>query len=598
MDDSSSVIMEPRQPNPNLMDSNTTNKRNNRKRKKSFLKNARKYAKKGHYGRGSQLEEDTYHYFVKILETFKEGFDSEEDKIIFANNVFDQTDKQEVNCCCNQVGCRVVEMLLPFAHDDVVKRFISVFSEEIRPLSSDRFASHVLESLVIQSCKRALMEKTNEDMKIYYKNFAIKVSKFLLNNLEDYIWDNYGNHVMRTCLTNLIQLPSGKTIKNNIEQEIKIEIPDDFVEIVKEYGQRLISWPQFDQLCKSDLTSGFLQELMKCLKNVDSKLLKAYIKKLIKDVFTNSNSDNSNLLPPAFGSQSVIVLIEISLQLSSSKMFTKLYTSCFTGNLVKLSTTRMTNYAVQRLIQYCTVKEEYELIFDELVDHFKEIFEIGHSGIILALAEACKRHCTKQGSFVQNLMKAFDCFEPEDRQNSFILCLSRFIVYDEHLKRTNENLQKEKLNLHGTLILQKMLDYNKPIKIVNAILNLEQTDLLNLFSNVMGSHIADSYVKGAFVGEKSRERLIRKMMGTYKDLAHGKYSSRSFEALWNFANMKCRILIMEELSHKDGSWINSDFGKIIAQKINFVTFKRNKEEWKNSMNKGNKSEEILAELLK
>lgn len=51
-----------------------------RKRKKSFLKNARKYAKKGHYGRGSQLDADTYQYFVRIMEAYKEGFSSDEDK--------------------------------------------------------------------------------------------------------------------------------------------------------------------------------------------------------------------------------------------------------------------------------------------------------------------------------------------------------------------------------------------------------------------------------------------------------------------------------------------------------------------------------------
>lgn len=56
------------------------NKRNNRKRKKSFLKNARKYAKKGHFGRGSHIESDLYQYFVRIMETYREGFDNEEDK--------------------------------------------------------------------------------------------------------------------------------------------------------------------------------------------------------------------------------------------------------------------------------------------------------------------------------------------------------------------------------------------------------------------------------------------------------------------------------------------------------------------------------------
>lgn len=55
-----------------------------RKRKKSFLKNARKYAKKGCFGRGSQLDADTYQYLVRVLEAFKEGFPSEETKRKFS----------------------------------------------------------------------------------------------------------------------------------------------------------------------------------------------------------------------------------------------------------------------------------------------------------------------------------------------------------------------------------------------------------------------------------------------------------------------------------------------------------------------------------
>lgn len=55
-------------------------KRKNRKRKKTFLGNARKYAKKGHYGRGSKIDEDTFQFFLRSLETFKLGFDDDESR--------------------------------------------------------------------------------------------------------------------------------------------------------------------------------------------------------------------------------------------------------------------------------------------------------------------------------------------------------------------------------------------------------------------------------------------------------------------------------------------------------------------------------------
>lgn len=109
------------------------------------------------------------------------------------------------------------------------------------------------------------------------------------------------------------------------------------------------------------------------------------------------------------------------------------------------------------------------------------------------------------------MMQALQCNEPEERQDDFVLCMSRLTTYEKNKEISNENLQKEKLNLHGTLMLQAMLDFNKPIKIITSILNMDTEVVKNLFSNSMGSHIVDSFVKSESVGEKSREKLIQKL---------------------------------------------------------------------------------------
>ncbi|KRT82157.1 hypothetical protein AMK59_3740, partial [Oryctes borbonicus] len=177
---------------------NFTGNKYKRKRKKTFLKNARKYGKKGCYGRGTQLDADTYQYFVRIMEAYREGFENDEDKKIFVENVFQQTENEEVSCSCNQVGCRVIEMLLPFANDSIIERYMNAFGEQLRPLCSDRFASHIIEALLKESCKRSLDKNANDDVREKFKGFTIKISKFLLNNLEDFAWDTYGNHIIRS----------------------------------------------------------------------------------------------------------------------------------------------------------------------------------------------------------------------------------------------------------------------------------------------------------------------------------------------------------------------------------------------------------------
>ncbi|XP_066249422.1 nucleolar protein 9 [Euwallacea similis] len=584
------------------MSSEASVKRKNRKRKKTFLGNARKYAKKGCFGRGSKMDEDTYQFFLRSLETFRLGFDDEELKSIFVDNVFEHTENQEIECSTNQVGCRVIETLLPFANDSILQRFIEKFSSNLRPLIYDRFASFVLQQLVVISSKKSLSLNLPEDKRTYHKNFALKVSKFLLNNLEDYTWDNIGNRVIRICLCCLTQIPlenkQNATAVLGPDSAQKDKLPEEFIEVVTEFGQRLLLWPQFNEMCFSELTSGLFQVLLKALKKTDSKLLKQYLEKLLTGTFVTSKSDlEEDLLPQGFLSVSLVILLETALQVAGKKMFNLYLEKLFLGRMVKLACLKSTTFAVQKALAQCANKEQFDPLFDELSDHFGEIIEKGHPAVILTIGQTCKRLSSKQGLFIQNMLKTLNCHEPEERLKHFVICMSRLTPLNEN-STSNQNLAKERLNLQGTLMLQLMLEFNKPIKVVNSLLAMEVQDLRDLFSNSMGSHIVDSYVKSEFVGEKSRERLVRKMAGTYQDLAASKYGSRSFEALWNAANLKAKTQIMEELAYKEGSWSNTDFGRIIASKINLVLYKRSKEMWKNAVNNTAKPEKALADVLK
>jgi nucleolar protein 9 len=50
------------------------------KKKHSFLVKARKYARQGVYGRGKNVDEETYNYFIRVMERLKDEFEDEEEK--------------------------------------------------------------------------------------------------------------------------------------------------------------------------------------------------------------------------------------------------------------------------------------------------------------------------------------------------------------------------------------------------------------------------------------------------------------------------------------------------------------------------------------
>ena len=177
------------------MDTENTFKK--KKKGKSFLQKAKKFGKQGQRGRGTEIDQDQYDYLVRVLERWREGFENEEEKKIFVGNVMDTTHGNERLLAGNQLGSRVIEMLLPEAEAEVVEKFCSALSQDLRLVCLDSFMSHVLEKLLIlrsfvKSDSQVSADKSSSE-------WLLKVCKFVINNTEDFCNDVYASHLVRTC---------------------------------------------------------------------------------------------------------------------------------------------------------------------------------------------------------------------------------------------------------------------------------------------------------------------------------------------------------------------------------------------------------------
>ena len=136
------------------MDSNTNeecqptpNQFNKRKKKKTFLQRAKKFGKSGRFGKGREIDRETYDYFLRVFEQLNHGFESDDEtKDIFVSNVFETTLNEEVALCSNQLVSRVLERLLPLAKTEVRVRFMQCLADDLRIVAVDPFSSHVLQT--------------------------------------------------------------------------------------------------------------------------------------------------------------------------------------------------------------------------------------------------------------------------------------------------------------------------------------------------------------------------------------------------------------------------------------------------------------------
>ncbi|KOB65997.1 Nucleolar protein 9 [Operophtera brumata] len=652
-------------------------KRKWRKKRKNFLSNAKKYAKKGQMGRGTKMSEELYQYFVGILDAIKKGIEDEEERL---TNVLDRTRGDEVNIVSNQLGSRVIELLLPYASAEDLERFTEAIDPHLRKMASDNFTSHVIETLLRVSCDRAtehLQESTEEEVpkkkiKLESKKYSdehikkcydytIKMCKYVLNNLEDFVWDSYANHILRSALKCLSGIPP-HTTKMNYRV-----VPEEFKELAKEFADRISAWPQFKDLPYKNITSALLQVLLYAVKNVDKHVTKSFAPEGWVSTGADEKKDK----------------VDLDAMEEDSKQ--DIYARCFINRLARLATVPMLNFTVQRLFDNCTVKEELPAVLAS-----------GNSGVLVAVAKASLRLNAKQAHFLT-------CSEP-DKQKYFSVACLRLTPLDqldtstlgtEYFIHVHGSLEGDQLlvmlcdakgshvadalcagqhvgvkardkliwrmkvsdavnsllELEGDQLLVMLCDakgshvadalcagqhvgVKAPDKLiwrmkvsdaVNSLLELEGDQLLVMLCDAKGSHVADALCAGQHVGVKARDKLIWRMKvsdavnsllelkadqllvmlcdakGSHvadalcagkhvgvkardkliwrMKMALSQYGSRAFEKIFNSASPEQRVKIMSELADKSSLLNGTQYGKLIANKLDVAGFKVSQKKW-------------------
>lgn len=503
-----------------------------------------------------------------------------------ANNVFEQTVDKEIHISSNQIACTILEHLMPYVDAETLERFHKTFAENFRPICSDKFSSHILEKLIEVSFLRSVgqLNNDNEADESHSKSkrprvdlvpnekdfnliqpisdthrqnctdFVVKSSKFLLNNLEDFVWDPYACHIIRTSLLSLAGIfvfkskdfiaPNQQRHTTTADKEKPLNVPEDWKEIIKEYAERLQAWPQFADFPYDELSSGLLQSLCIALQHSDKSALKHIGKKILNESFivepasvaedVKDHDDKDDVkdeivegenriktnLPKVFTTEPSIRLLETLLVSAGPKLLTQIYAKLFASRLIELSDMRSANFAVQKLLEHIKVKEDFEAIFDELAPNTENLLRT-HTGVVHALCQACLRLCAKQGPFVQNIQTALHCTAPKEKSDRLAVLIMKLKPFE-----VDASEKSNFVHLHGSLILQAMLHFNKPIKLVQSLLDTPAIELAELFCSPRGSHIVDAFLQSKFVGEKSREKFLKHMDGNYLDMSITKHGSR------------------------------------------------------------------------
>lgn len=536
---------------------------------------------------------------------------------MMADNFIENSTDKEIAFAAHPIASASLESLVPHSSPEVFEKFTAALLPNLRVLVNDKNASFVLETSMKTATLRALTvepseasEETEEpsakkkkfskvstlleynlnlDVKLAHKTyctqFVEKISKFLLNNLEEYLYENNANHLLRSCLHCLSGCLSQKNHFQkddiiNLKTKYGKTVPDEWNEVLGDFATRLMSWPQFADLAFDESSSVFLQVLCQALKNIESQ--HSTLKKLIKTIMRNSFKDENESEDPeefkAFSSPASLRLLESMMDSCDEKLLNKIYKKYFKTKLIDLSESPNLNFAVQRLVDATTDKETFEEIFNALTPEFEKLLQIGNTGVVFAVCKACEKLGVKQGQFIQSLLRSLDCAgEKSNRCILPIISLTPLNIIEEK--------DEAKITLHGSLILQHIFQFNKPIKIVQSLLEMKPQDIANILCDQKGSRIADAYLESKFIGEKSREKLIKLLEGMYLKMALSKAGSHVLEKFYNQSSDTHKEVIVQELSERVNQLNGCVSGRIIAYKFSVDAYARNKNQWRGFLNR-------------
>ena len=210
------------------------------------------------------------------------------------HNVFQQTEGEELTLCGNQLVSRVIERLLPKAHHSIRSRFMEKLGDDLRITSTDPFASHILQKLMVLA---AFGADADAEFDGFAKTWVGKVSRFAVANFETFVYDPYASHILRTGLQCLAGRRLSEDILRSKRSRGQMASGDKDDLDLKDFEPSEENLTSLSNMCakvkeaeskpdlvRSDTSVGVLMALILVLKTAAPKEQKALVKDLVETV--------------------------------------------------------------------------------------------------------------------------------------------------------------------------------------------------------------------------------------------------------------------------------------------------------------------------
>ncbi|KAF6148851.1 hypothetical protein GIB67_014222 [Kingdonia uniflora] len=417
--------------------------------------------------------------------------------------------------------------------------------------------------------------------------------------------DRYGSHVLRSLLCICKGLPLDSSEEHHVTKSFTVlaerfnikapqfdgsnppQLQHDFPDLLKFLVTEMLKYVKQDivSVLFDQYSSLVLQTCLKLLAGEDQELMHIIY---ILLGFHDENNEEGNFLETipvqdilsSLEDNAFSHLMEVILQVAPETLYDKILTKVFKNSLFKIASHHCGSFVVQALVSSVRCQGQMDLIWEELGGKFKELLEVGRSGVIASILVATQRLQTHGHKCCQVLAAAV-C----STSDIPICIIPRLLFLDNYLWCEDKLNWKwaagDKMHVLGCLMLQTVFKYPSECfqSYITSITSVEDDHVLQITKDARGGRVIEAFLSSD-VSAKHKRKLIVKLKGHFGELSMLPSGSFTVEKCFTASNAVLKETIVSELLDIRSELSKTRQGPHLLRKLDVDGYAARPDQWR------------------
>ncbi|KAJ6415767.1 hypothetical protein OIU84_004544 [Salix udensis] len=547
-----------------------------------------------------QVDPETTKYFSEIVNLFEsDGVDFEERPVI-CGNALEEAKGKEFELATDYYISHTLQILLEGCNVDHLCDFLRGCAKVFPLISMDRSGSHVAETAL----KSLAMQLQDDEAYSVIEETLTNLCKVIVDSPFDMMCNCYGSHVFRSllCLCGGVPLDSPEFHRAKpsmiLAERLNLSASSapgnnlshrhqGFPGLLKflVLGMLKCSEEDVKSLLVDQYSSLVLQTALKLFSGHDQQLLQIIpvLLNCRKENLTEGNfiemtavGDIVELMKEAACSH----LMEVILAVSPESLYAEMFAKIFRKSLFELSSHHCGNFVVQALISHARDQEQMECIWEELGPKFRDLLEMGRSGVIASLIATSQRLHIHEHEVCKALADAV-CLPNESPR----FVVDRILFLESYFACVEKSNWKwpsgAKIHVMGSLILQTVFKFQNQLiqPYITSLTSMEVDHVLEAAKDAGGARTIEAFLDSNASG-KLKHRLINKLRGHFGELAMHSSGSFTVEKCFNASNLSLREAIASDLLSVQSELPKTKQGPYLLRKLDIDGYANRPDQWR------------------